>query len=800
MSEIVLAIVVLFGLLPIVSFIAIYPIFLWLASRWPNQLIEGDDYSPAVSIVVVASAPPKAAVSKIENITGLDYPPELVEILFYLDGEQSDTAVALRNLGDQRLKLIESPRRLGKYAGLNEAVKQARGEVLLFTDVDARLEPSALHFLLRHFVDPDVGGVVGRRVIEADDKTAISQRDYIHFDSSLKILESKSGSVTSNDGKIFAIRRELYNDVPQGVTDDAWIARGVIVHGRRFLFEPRALAYIPRPARDAAHEIERRRRIVSSSINGLWKQRDLFKVRSFGRFALNLWLNKVMRRLVPVGLVWLFLGSIALTWMTPLGWLLLGPQLLFYGVAALHTCVSLGRVGDVIYYFVLGNVGTLLGLIDFLRGSIPSQWESRKPRDPSRPHIAYMMSRFPKITETFVLYELLEIQRFGADIVIFPLLIEREQVSHPDVVTLSDRVHYAPFLNFPVLGANLCWLIRSPHRYVAAIWEALRGNWGSANLFIGALGILPKSMLYARKMQLMGVSHVHAHFATHPALAALIVYRMTNIPFSFTAHGHDVHIDLRMFEHKARLARFWVTISRYNERLLADAFGESINDNEYLIHCGVDTTIFRPSPPTPCQGPFMILCVASFKEVKGHVYLIEACRQLQMAGIEFRCHLVGDGPLRRQIKSGVVVAGLADFFIFHGQQPRPRVIELIRSCHVVVLPSILASRGDREGIPVSLMEGMAMERPVVASDLSGIPELVTSGREGLLVPPRDSVALGDALAKLALDPELRERMGISGREKVLREFDLRVSSARLAALLISSSLDEWPPTSAVEQR
>ena len=148
------------------------------------------------------------------------------------------------------------------------------------------------------------------------------------------------------------------------------------------------------------------------------------------------------------------------------------------------------------------------------------------------------------------------------------------------------------------------------------------------------------------------------------------------------------------------------------------------------------------------------------------------------------CRLIGDGPLRAQIEQHIRTAGLLDYFTLEGQRPRPAVLDAMRDSDVVVLPSILASRGDREGIPVCLMEAMATGRPVVSSELSGIPELVSSGVEGILVPQRDSEALAEALGRLGGDPAMRTRMGCAGRNK--RLFDLAANTAQLAALLRES--------------
>ena len=397
--------------------------------------------------------------------------------------------------------------------------------------------------------------------------------------------------------------------------------------------------------------------------------------------------------------------------------------------------------------------------------------------------IAYITSRFPKLTETFVLYEVVAMDRRGIPTVLFPLLATRQKVVHPEAVAMRDRIHFLPFLSRDVLAASWRFARRRPRAFWGALREVLRGTWGSANFFVGAIGIFPKAVRMASEMEAAGVTHVHAHFANHPTVAALIVHRLTGIPFSFTAHGHDIHVERRMLREKVDAAAFAIMISEYNRRLVLDACPGTDAAKLRVLHCGADTDLFSPGATPEAPGALSLVCVGSFLEVKGHRYLVEGCRLLRERGIDVRCHLVGDGPGRDEIEALIEAAGLGEAFVLHGPLPRPSVAQLLASAHVIVQPSVPTRRGSREGIPVSLMEGMACGLPAVATRISGIPELVEDGENGFLVPPRDPEALADALARLASNPELRRRMGRAARAKVLQEFDLEANAARLAAMI-----------------
>jgi colanic acid/amylovoran biosynthesis glycosyltransferase len=396
--------------------------------------------------------------------------------------------------------------------------------------------------------------------------------------------------------------------------------------------------------------------------------------------------------------------------------------------------------------------------------------------------VAYIMSAFPALTETFILYEILMMERLGVTIEVFPLRRLREDVVHPEVAQLSERVHFRPFFSFSILLAQLHFIHHRRLAYFRALLEVLSGTFGSANFFFGAMAIFPKAVRFAYEMQSQGIRHIHAHFATHPAVAALIIHRLTGIPFSFTAHGSDLHVDRRMLDKKVEAAAFAVTISSFNKEVIVSECGEESRDKVHIIHCGVDPEVFSYHPRIDRDRPFKILSVAAFKDVKGHKYLVEACRTLKEQGVDFVCHLVGEGPLRTKVEAQIAEAGLQDQITVDGARPRSEIVRMMSEVDVLALASVPTKRGKREGITVVLMEAMASGLPVVASDLSGIPELVENGCSGILVPPRDSGALANALLCLQEDPALRKRMGQAGRNKVVQEFNLKANTVERANL------------------
>jgi len=400
--------------------------------------------------------------------------------------------------------------------------------------------------------------------------------------------------------------------------------------------------------------------------------------------------------------------------------------------------------------------------------------------------VAYVMSRFPKLTETFVLYEILAHRAAGLEVEVYPLLRQRTGVMHPEAGAVVDGAHYLPFVSIAIVRTQLRLLFTQPRTYLSTLWAVLRGTWGSFNFLVGAAAVFPKVVHAGQLMKASGVGHVHCHFANHPALAGYVIHRLTGIPYSFTAHGSDLHVDRHMLCEKVAEAAFVVPISKYNRELIVAECGGRWSGKLHVIHCGVDTEVFRPLDGEP-EGdhPLRIICIGTLHEVKGQRYLIDACRLLAEEKVEFECRLIGDGEDRASLGRQIRDAQLGGSVFLEGNLTRGEIAVRLRSADVLVAPSVPTRSGKREGIPVVLMEAMSAGLPVIASRISGIPELVDDGRSGLLAPPRDARALAAALRRLHDEPRIRQRLGSTGRAKVRRDFDIH----RNAALLRQRFLD-----------
>jgi glycosyltransferase involved in cell wall biosynthesis len=403
--------------------------------------------------------------------------------------------------------------------------------------------------------------------------------------------------------------------------------------------------------------------------------------------------------------------------------------------------------------------------------------------------VAYLMSRFPTIAETFILYEMLELKRLGLQVEIFPLIRQKEPVKHAEVDKLAGQVHYHQLLSVATLAAQLYWFRKKPKRYLQLWWQTIRTHLKSLKFLSRSLVVLPLAALFARRMEELDIKHIHAHWATHPTLAAYIIKQLTGIPYSFTAHADDIYVDQTMLEEKISQANFVVTISEYNRQFLCELYNGLVAPKIFVIRCGVDLEVFKTGNAKKFNDQFTIICVARLGRAKGHQYLIEACAQLKAQGLNFRCLLVGDGELRSEIEDQIRQFNLTDQIILLGFQPRDKVRELLAGADLMVLPSIITDKGQKEGIPVALMEGLAMGLPAVATAISGIPELIKDGETGLLAPQRDPQALVEAISKLYHSPALRQQLGAEGRAKVMKEFNLHASAVQLYQLFTQPQLN-----------
>ena len=267
------------------------------------------------------------------------------------------------------------------------------------------------------------------------------------------------------------------------------------------------------------------------------------------------------------------------------------------------------------------------------------------------------------------------------------------------------------------------------------------------------------------------ISHIHAHFLNAPTSIALFLSILTDIPFSFTEHASNIYVDPLMFRTKLRLCKKVVMISQYNKDFLLSKYGEELEDKIQIIHCGLDPHVYTPIRVKNDRHPVM-LAVGRLVAMKGFYFLLQACRLLKDRGVAFNCIIIGDGEEKSTLLRKSIEFGVEDVVTFQGAVVQERVMQFLQEASVFVLPSIITDDGRRDGIPVALMEAMAMELPVISTNIVGIPELIEDGNEGLLVEQRNPSELAAALEFLLENEHVRKRMGRNGRQKIIDRFNI----------------------------
>jgi len=401
-----------------------------------------------------------------------------------------------------------------------------------------------------------------------------------------------------------------------------------------------------------------------------------------------------------------------------------------------------------------------------------------------RGRIAYLMSRFPHLPETFILREMVEMERQGWWVDLYPLLYQKQELRHREAESWLGRADRGGLFSSPALSESVLRAARQPARTLRLAIKTLVENGSSPATLARTLLLWPRAVYLARRMQADAVSHIHAHFATYPAFAAWLIHQMTGIPYSVTVHAHDIYVRREMLKTKLRAASFIVAISRFNREYLAKQVGDWAAEKTYVIHCGIEPERYRlhARQTSSPEGRFEILNVGSLQPYKGQIYLIQACALLRDRGLNFRCRIIGGGEEAGRLLSEIRRLDLGGRVELLGPQTQDQVAELLPTADCYVQPSIITPSGKMEGLPVALMEALACGLPVVATGISGVPELVQDGRTGYLVPPADPVGLAERLLAVSANPQEAARLAAAGRELVLQEFDLRKNVSQLGAL------------------
>ncbi|MBW3600170.1 MAG: glycosyltransferase family 2 protein [Planctomycetes bacterium] len=364
---------------------AAFPALMLVRAKLRPRPFRSGDIAPTATIVIAAHNEAAAIGDRLENLLGLDYPRDRLQILVASDGSTDATEQIVRQYEAQGVRLLALPRG-GKIAALNRALEEAEGEIVVFSDANTCFARDALRALARPFADPQVGGVAGDQVYlkgGAMSPSAAGERMYWNLDRALKRAQSCSGSVTSATGAIYAVRRSLLPTIPAAVTDDFYVSTGVIARGYRLVFAQDAIAYEP-VAASARGEFQRKVRVMTRGLRGVVVRRELLNPFRFGFYSLQLFSHKVLRRLAvfPLAALW---GTSLILANDGVGFLLLAAaQTSFYGCAGIGFGLGRSRLGRLrIFaapaYFCLVYAAAAMAAWNTLYGRRIDRWNTDRP-------------------------------------------------------------------------------------------------------------------------------------------------------------------------------------------------------------------------------------------------------------------------------------------------------------------------------------------------------------------------------------------------------------------------------------
>ncbi len=385
--------------------------------------------------------------------------------------------------------------------------------------------------------------------------------------------------------------------------------------------------------------------------------------------------------------------------------------------------------------------------------------------------ITYLLSRYPAVSHTFFLNEIRALRQQGFDLDVISINdCDRptERLARAEREERNATFYLKSSGLRTILGAQLKLLTGSPRRYLGALKYAIRLSRGAPHALLYRIFYLLEAAVVIDRMRQTGSDHLHVHFGSEVATVGLLAKRLAPIRLSLTIHGSDEFYDVSEYHlgEKMAAADFVFCISRYTASQLMRLCDYAHWGKISIAPLGVDTDKFRPGPRRTPGDPVNILCVGRLNAAKGLHVLITAIARLAPRFPEVSLTLVGDGEERASLETLIDSLGLQQRVRFAGVVNQDHILPWYRQADIFCLPSFA------EGVPVVLMEAMATGLPCVTSRITGIPELIDDGEDGLLVTAADAEALADALAQLIASPQLRHRLGIAARRKVVAKYNL----------------------------
>lgn len=393
--------------------------------------------------------------------------------------------------------------------------------------------------------------------------------------------------------------------------------------------------------------------------------------------------------------------------------------------------------------------------------------------------IGYVVKRYPRYSETFVVTEILAHEAAGQEIEIFSLRRPEDTHFQDGIARVRAPVNYLS-TDDSLRGSDLWAAIEQTSQVLPNLWAALETARGED------VRQVYQAVRLACQVRLKGIDHLHAHFATSAATVARLAAGFANVPYTFTAHAKDIFhesVQSEDLQRKMRDAAAIVTVSDYNVQYLRRVYG-AVAERIQRIYNGLDLERFPYSDPS--DRPPRIVSVGRLVEKKGFSDLIDACAALVERGCKLTCQIVGTGELESALRSQIARLGLESVVELMGPRPQNEMLTLVQGGSVFAAPCVVGEDGNRDGLPTVLLEAMALGTPCVSTDVTGIPEVLQDGVTGLQVPQHDPCALADAIERLLTDRSLRARLAVQARRQIEAKFNCQQNAAMLRQIFSMS--------------
>jgi glycosyltransferase involved in cell wall biosynthesis len=410
--------------------------------------------------------------------------------------------------------------------------------------------------------------------------------------------------------------------------------------------------------------------------------------------------------------------------------------------------------------------------------------------------IVYILRSYPRLSQTFILHELLALERLGVKMEVFAITDPREALVQQGVAEVRAPIRYLETAlrrsRVTIFLEHLLAAVSGPRRYLSTLVFVLRrrdlaAGYATASRFACFLEAVYLARILRRERAHGAPKRIHSHFAHDPTLIALLLKRLTGLPYSFTTHARDLYqVPRAALAERISEATTVVTCCRSNLEYLSELAPGSGRQKLEVIRYGIDLDAFQPVQHAHNRLP-LVVSIGRLVEKKGFADLVAACRLLKDRGLRFRCIVYGEGPLHEELVDAVARLDLRDEVSFAGARTQRELQAELKKADAFALTPCVTDDGDRDGVPNALLEAMACGLPVVTTAVNGIPEVVIHGLNGLMAEPHDVAAIAAHLATLQNDELLRERLGSQARQEVVANFDREANARRLAAVLCSGA-------------